>query len=278
MKISDQTRNLDSTSESASIAYYPDGRIEAMETEIVKEHFMTVSVNGSLVFRTVCTPSYLAEMVVGRLLTEQLIRDVHEIRRIYICESGSRAKVFLDHTVSFEKSVQADPTCCTDNRTFLKNPSNQELQPLKNAKWKPAWIFRMTQAFSDDSSIHRITRGTHGCYLSVDGEIVFSCEDIGRHNTLDKAIGYAALHGYPPERCMLFTTGRVATDMVRKVVAAGIPVFVSKAVPTDEAVEMARYYNLNLICKAWNDRFEVFSRNPVILREARVRPSQLPAI
>ena len=47
--------------------------------------------------------------------------------------------------------------------------------------------------------------------------------------------------------------------MVAKAVAAGIPVLVSKAVPTDEAVAMAKKYKLTLICKAWPDRFEIFN-------------------
>ena len=57
----------------------------------------------------------------------------------------------------------------------------------------------------------------------------------------------------------MYTTGRVPTDMTRKVIASRIPVLVSKSVPTDAAVEMARRYNLTLICKAWPDRYEIFS-------------------
>ncbi len=54
---------------------------------------------------------------------------------------------------------------------------------------------------------------------------------------------------------MIYTTGRVSTDMVEKTVAAGIPVLVSKAVPTSKALELAKRYGLKLICKAWPDSF-----------------------
>ena len=87
------------------------------------------------------------------------------------------------------------------------------------------------------------------------GEILFAAEDIGRHNAMDKVIGYAAMQGLQREECILYTTGRVPTDMIKKVVMSQIPVLVTKAVPTDAAVEMARACNLTLICKAWPDRY-----------------------
>jgi FdhD protein len=57
---------------------------------------------------------------------------------------------------------------------------------------------------------------------------------------------------------MLFTSGRVPVDMVGKIVAAGIPVLVSKSVPTMQSVKLAEDYNLVLIGRTWPDQFEVF--------------------
>jgi FdhD protein len=64
-----------------------------------------------------------------------------------------------------------------------------------------------------------------------------------------------------PLKCMLFTTGRVPTDMVRKAVMAGVGGLVSKAVPTDAAVKMANMYNLNLVCRAWPDSFTIANQS-----------------
>ncbi len=127
------------------------------------------------------------------------------------------------------------------------------------AEWKDEWIFKLAETFVKESRIHKSTQGTHCCYLSIAGEVLYAAEDIGRHNALDKAIGYAVMNHLDLMKCILYVTGRVPTDMIKKAVGAGIPLLVTKAVPTDQAIEMARYYNLTLICKAWPDRFEIFN-------------------
>ena len=63
------------------------------------------------------------------------------------------------------------------------------------------------------------------------------------------------------EECMVFTTGRVPVDMARKAIFAKPGAIVSKAVPTIDAVKLAKEYNLNLICRAWQDSFQVFNKS-----------------
>lgn len=244
-----------------------DGRIHREECRIVSEHMMELYINEELVLKLVCTPSNLVELVVGRMISESYIHSPDEIEYIYICSNGKRARVFLKESegaaLKLKSTVQEEPTCCTDNKVFLRNMNSgntgEQIRELQKAEWKSEWIFGLANEFSFGSRIHKATQGTHSCYLSVRGEILFACEDIGRHNALDKAIGYAAMNGLQREICILFTTGRIPTDMVRKVITAKIPVLVTKAVPTDAAIEMARAYNLTLICKAWPDRYEIFN-------------------
>lgn len=229
------------------------------EMDVVCEHFMDLVVNERLAAKLVCTPSNLTELVIGRLVTEGMIAGIEDVESVYVCESGNTAKVFLSKDIVFNYSMENEPTCCTGNQILLKNAQAGDFKRLSKAEWKPEWIFGLANEFAGGSKIHKATKGTHGCYLSVKGEVVFACEDIGRHNALDKAVGFAAIKGYNPAECILFTTGRVPTDMVKKAVAAKIPVLVSKAVPTDAAVEMAKAYNLTLICRAWPDRYEIFN-------------------
>ena len=96
--------------------------------------------------------------------------------------------------------------------------------------------------------LYRATRAVHSCFVLHKGEIVFACEDLGRHNALDKAVGCAVLAGLPLAECVLYTSGRVPLDMVRKAIRAGVPVLVSKSMPTVQSAELAAEYGLQLVC------------------------------
>lgn len=258
MIVKDQSEGLEVSKKSLQTVIRNDGLVTTSERLIASEHFLDLIINENLAAKLVCTPSNLTEMVVGRMVTEGYIETADEIRMIYICKYASKVKVFLHKEINLEKFTDREPTCCTGNQVILKNSGFRPLEVLETTEWNADQVFKLIGAFASGSAIHKATKGTHSSILTVNGEIVYTCEDIGRHNALDKAIGYAVLHGYDRKQCMLFTTGRVPTDMVQKVVAAKIPVLVSKSVPTDAAVEMAGRYNLTLICNAWPDCFEVY--------------------
>lgn len=259
MHINNQFEVAESMTKARPLAVKADGCAERRRKLIVREHMLDIYINEQLALKLVCTPMQLPELIVGRMITEGFIRGTEEVGSIFICDRGRYAKVFLRHEISPQAGLQAEPTCCTGNQTVLTGVYSGVMRRLAPAQWKAEWIFGMIREFAADSRLHRSTRGTHCCYLGMEGQVLYSVEDIGRHNAMDKAIGYAAMQGLDFSRCMLFTTGRVPTDMVKKAVAAGIPVLVSKAVPTDEAVAMAGEFNLNLICNAWPDEFEVYN-------------------
>ena len=258
MLINNMSEGLEVSAKVSETIINSDGSTEASANMIVKEHFIDLYINDQLAAKLVCTPKNLSEMIIGRMKTEGYIDSIDDVESLYICEYGSRARVFLKNKNPLERSLEQEPTCCTGNQIFLSKVNGEHLKKLESVKWEKEWIFRLANAFVRESRIHKATQGTHCCYLSIAGEILYSAEDIGRHNAMDKAIGYALMNRLDLSRCILYTTGRVPTDMVKKAVGAGIPILVSKAVPTDQAIEMAEYYNLTLICKAWPDRFEIF--------------------
>ena len=120
-------------------------------------------------------------------------------------------------------------------------------------------VFRLAEHFRKDSTLHRITGGTHSCYIRFGDGNIRSFEDIGRHNALDKAVGAMLLVKEDPGKCMLYTSGRVPQDMVEKVIHAGIPILISKAVPTDRSIRLAAAYGLKLIVRAHADSYEEIS-------------------
>jgi len=260
MNINDRSKYIETNTVTTARLVRPDGTSSYEESEIVLEHSMNIYINEELALRLVCTPNDLAELVIGRLISGGYVSDTGEIDSLSICEYGKDAKVFLKDSAAFlaPASAEEEPTCCTDNRVIMTpRPDGRTVLPMKAAHYEPEWIFALAAAFKKDSKIHSRTGGTHSCYLMSKGDIIYNAEDIGRHNALDKAIGAAALKGIPMEDCILFSTGRVPADMARKAIISGIPILVSKSVPTTSAIQLAKDHGLTLICRAWPDSFEL---------------------
>ena len=128
-------------------------------------------------------------------------------------------------------------------------------------EWKPEAVFRIADEFALDKTVHARTRGAHSAFLcDLDGRILCMREDIGRHNAFDKVVGWALLNGVDLAKCMLYTSGRVPSDMASKAIRAGIPILVSKSVATDQGVALARAYGLTLICEAKPMQFDLVNQ------------------
>ena len=232
---------------------YPD--------DLVAEHTMEIYLNDTPAYEVVCSPTDLPELVLGRLLSNGVIQSTDEVELLYLCENGLRAKVYLPkwEPATEHPGVEQVSTCCTGNRTIADLFRNQTPpRHLRPIAYEQRWIFRLAEAMKEDMPLYAATHGTHSCLLMHKGEILRRAEDIGRHNALDKVLGWALMQGIPLEACIVYTSGRIPVDMVMKVIRAGVPVLASKAMPTRESVLLAEEFGLSLIGAARKDSMVVF--------------------
>ena len=216
---------------------------------VAAEHTLNVLINERLAMRLTCTPEHLDELVLGRLLTEGLAATAEDIQEIYICDQGLRAKVLLSDEAAARLSWTAPETvgtCCTDNRTLIGGAA-EEAGVLTPIPWETEWLRAIPAQLQKEQSLYEETRAAHGCCLLRKGKLLCCREDIGRHNALDKAVGWAVKNGVELSQCMLFTTGRLPADMVSKAIRAGVPLLASKTFPTDRGAALARGHGLTLI-------------------------------
>lgn len=234
----------------------PDGGKERVEHLLLHEHVMEINVNCQRFARMVCTPQNLEELVIGRLFTSSIISGVGDIDSIFICGKGEIADVTLSPGVELVNEQETEQSCCSANHQYMQSTTGKKNRITAAVEPEPEIVFELAGFFKKDSALHKKTNGTHSAYLRTEDGSVTGFEDISRHNALDKAVGRMLMGEHDPAKCVLFTTGRVPVDMVEKAVAAGVPVLVSKSVPTIEAVELAHTSGLCLIGKAWPDSFE----------------------
>ena len=214
---------------------YPDGKTESGTLDVISEHVLNVIINGQPSLKLVCTAECLDELVMGRLLTDGFIRSADDVNKMVFDDEKTSVEVFLN----------------------ALGDAAESLQHLPDVKIVPEYVFGLTSEFAKGSKLHDATKGNHVCILASCGKTLFMSEDIGRHNAVDKVVGYALLNRISLADCMLFISGRVPVDMVEKVIAAGVPVLVSKSVPTKESAELAREYGLKLVCRAWPDKCDI---------------------
>ncbi|HTY82514.1 MAG TPA: formate dehydrogenase accessory sulfurtransferase FdhD, partial [Dehalococcoidales bacterium] len=117
-----------------------------------------------------------------------------------------------------------------------------------NLKLSRRDIFQAVNILFEKAELYRETEGVHAAALfTTEVKPICIVEEIGRHNSLDKAIGYGLLNGVDFNHVFLVSTGRMASEMVTKICRAGIPIAATKTAVTAEGLQIAKKYGLTLI-------------------------------
>lgn len=215
--------------------FFSDGSSQQINRDYLIEHKLSVYIDGQKAYEIICTDTCIKELAIGRLADECIIGSMADIESIECSDDDSYVSIRL------KKDRKA----------------SDRVHGSLNTRLNHTQIFNMIEAVNSDMYIHQRTSGTHICYLFRKEEKVCACEDIGRHNALDKVIGHMLLENISPDECVIFTTGRVPLDMIKKVAAVSVPTIITKSVPTLQAVEFAKQNGIQLISRAWPDSFEI---------------------
>lgn len=196
--------------------------------------------SGTRLCSIACLPSMLEELIVGVLFGRRIINSYADIISVSIREEDEvTAYVILADNIHQTESVLRPESA----HFYYKNET----------------VFELASIFSKDTPVHLVTGAAHSCLLAHNDRLILSAEDIGRHNAIDKTIGYALINNIPLAECMVFTSARVSYEMVKNVINAGVPVLIGKSVPTKKAVDFAKEHNLTLLCRARDDCFYKFN-------------------
>jgi len=219
-------------------------------------------VNGHEVARLLALDTEIEELALGFLFTECLIDSPDEVRSLRLDREKWRVEVELTRPLDYGLPDHVEFfTNGGRGRTFLARWFKEKVVAVKSDyQTESRTISALMGQIQESSALFRSTGGVHTAALALDGAIVHFSEDIGRHNALDKVIGFALRNCWPlPESAMLLSTGRISSETIVKAVRAGVALLVSHSAPTLGALQIARERGITLIGFARGNRFILYS-------------------
>jgi len=255
------------------IAVYPTAMAETIEN-LIRDHaapvFRAIDIWGFEGFRMEMAEEQILNINTPELYKKLLGQDVDTtreketilLRRIRDGEIlDAKDEVALEHhfTIHLHNGGTVDAVCSpsyieefTLGRRYLLDDLMQKEYPVQPKDVLTAveieTLLRITrELFETPGDLFQSTGCAHSCALVTDGAVRCYREDIGRHNALDKVIGFALKNGIPISRSIVFTSGRISQDYLQKVIKAGFKIVVSRAAVTASAVALARQENITML-------------------------------
>lgn len=260
-----------------------DHQVHAVDGSVVVEEPLEIRLNDQPVAVLMRSPGMEKELAAGFCLGEGLVTGLMDIALVRHCGrvgpgdatgdaaegdaldvSRNRVDVTLMPGVSAAlnqgDAVQLIRSGCgrTEVSALVAN-----LRPVDAQMTVPVeTLCRLPGQITRQQAAYRMAGGVHAAAVfDAKGQAIIVCEDIGRHNAVDKAAGYCLLRGIPLQDKMLVSTGRASYDMVAKGVRLGVPIIASISSPTSLAVELADTLNCTLLGYLRGKTLNVYTHN-----------------
>lgn len=232
---------------------------------VVVEEPLQIVVDGHPVAVTMRTPGHDDELALGFLLTEGVIRSTGDVRKIDTESRDNHALVFLADGVEIDlarltRHVFSASSCGLCGKATIDAVTSCRPPLPDGPAISPEVLLAAPDQLAAAQVVFARTGGLHGAGIfGADGTMHVVREDIGRHNAVDKVLGYALRAGLNLSDCFLLVSGRVSFEIMQKALAGGIPLVAAISAPSSLAVEFARRSNQTLVAFLRPPRFRVYA-------------------
>jgi FdhD protein len=257
--------------ELTQVTEWEDGAISSVQDSLAAEEPLEIRIGSVPLTVTMRTPGHDLELAAGFLLTEGIIEGQDQIAalRAPALENGLKGNVVEIELkdASFDpkdsqRNFFAASSCGICGKASINAIRARGLrQPDRDFRVEPEVLCLLSETLRSEQAVFSQTGGLHAAALfDVSGQLIALREDIGRHNAVDKLIGWALLQNkLPLSQYVMLVSGRGGFEIVQKVLAAGIPVLASVSAPSSLAVKLARELGLTLIGFLRGRRFVIYS-------------------
>ena len=238
------------------IRRWQSGILQPPTADIVaSEEPLEIRVRGQAIAITMRTPGHDEELATGFLLSENILQNRSDITEIAHCREGNAAEhdnilnVFLAPSVNVNleqltRHVFASSSCGLCGKASIESVKQQFPSIESQTTISGDLISSLPDTLRKAQPTFDQTGGLHAAGIfSLEGKLLVSREDIGRHNAVDKSIGHLFLAGANLEKTILMVSGRVSFEILQKALAARIPIIAAVSAPSSLAVEFAQQNN-----------------------------------
>ena len=263
------SRSVDLT----QVTEWNDGAVARKDDYLAAEEPLEIRIGENPLSVTMRTPGHDLELAAGFLFTEGLVQQREQIIALANATNDDdgkrgnvvRAEVAAEALPDFDKLRRhffAASSCGICGKASIDAVRSRLLRtPNPDFRVEPKLIVRLPDALRSEQDVFERTGGLHAAALfDGRGALLIVREDIGRHNAVDKVVGWALLNDrIPLSDCILLVSGRGGFEIIQKAIVAGIPVVASVSAPSSLAVQLARELRLTLIGFLRGNRFVIYA-------------------
>ena len=239
------------------------------ELPVVEERPLTIFLNSQEIITAMTIGDHPDYLAIGFLLNQKMLLLDDKIEKIEYDEDLQTIVIRTLRKTSYEKKLQQKTRTsgCAVGTVFGDMLEGLDDVKLSKNKVKTSWVYALAKKINTTPSLYLSAGAIHGTVLCKKSTPLIYMEDVGRHNAVDKISGWMFINKIKPSDKILYTTGRLTSEMIIKSALMGIPTLVSRSGFTAWGVEIANNLGMTLIGRLRGRRFICLSGEKRLVRD-----------
>lgn len=249
---------------------------QVTKISVVEERPLTIFLNSQEIVTAMTIGDYPEYLALGFLRNQGMLLPNDRITGTDYDDDLETVVVRTERETSYEEKLKKKTRTsgCAVGTVFGDMMEGLEDVRLPAVQVRTSWLYDLSAKINRTPSLYLEAGAIHGTVLCRENQPLVYMEDVGRHNAVDKIAGWMLSTGERAEDKILYTTGRLTSEMVIKTAMMGIPVLASRSGFTAWGVEIAREIGLTLIGRMRGQRFVCLSGEDRLLRD--IDPASVP--
>ncbi|QHQ36996.1 formate dehydrogenase accessory sulfurtransferase FdhD [Algicella marina] len=242
----------------------------AQEIRVVEERPLTIYLNSQEIVTAMTIGDHPEWLAIGYLANQGMLLPEDQITGTDFDEDLETVVVRTARATNYEEKLKKKTRTsgCAVGTVFGDVMEGLEGLTLPATPVRTSDLYALAQKINTSPSLYLNAGAIHGTVLCKAAEPLVYMEDVGRHNAVDKIAGWMRTEGIDPADKLLYTTGRLTSEMVIKTALMGIPALASRSGFTAWGVELARQTGLTLIGRMRGQRFLCLSGEERLVYDA----------